>query len=46
LRNGKNKKKSARKSTETQRFAKTFLQDDGGKMIKKLLNHLATIILP
>jgi len=41
----KSKKKSARKDAETQRFVKTFLQDDYGKIIKKLLNHLAIIIL-
>jgi hypothetical protein len=41
----KSKKKSARKDAETQRFEKTFLQDDYGKIIKKLLNHFAIIIL-
>jgi hypothetical protein len=30
---------------EPQKSAKTFLQDDCGKIIKRLLNHLATIIL-
>jgi len=45
LKPAKSKKKSVRKGTETQRFTKTFWQDDCGKIIKKLLNHLATIIL-
>jgi hypothetical protein len=41
----KSKKKIARKDAGTQRFIKTFLQDDYRKIIKKLLNYLATIIL-
>jgi len=34
-----------RKAHEPQKFEKTFLQDNCGKIIKKLLNHLAIIIL-